>query len=359
MIRSVLDRLRGAGRFSTSVPAMDGALKPNDALDAADELYRTTEPDNLVESGGAVHFSIGGEVVRLRPDEATPRVTRVVGFSSGVTCLADFGEQMAVGLERGEVRIVGGRFDGMVINRVGDRPTKAPVAACFENADTLVLALGSQLHSPSAWKRDLLEGGASGSVWRIDLPSKKASLLIEQMAFPYGIALVNRGEIFVSESWRHRIVSISSTQVRTIVDDLPFYPGRISATSAGEVLVCGFAPRRQLFEFILRERKFLQRMMSDIPEKYWMAPALSGATNCWAPLQQGQIRHHGILKPWSPTKSYGLLATMDMEGRFVRSIHCRAGGNRHGITSAVELGSRVIMTSKGGGMILSSQGREA
>lgn len=358
MFLDAIDRLRGAGKYSTSVPAMDGALKPNDLLDAADELYRGNEPDNLVVSSGAIQFSIGNEVLRLQPGEMS-RVSGAAEFSADVTCLAAFDEQMAVGLEVGEVRIVGGPFDGMVIDRVGDRSTKAPVAAHFENAETLLLALGSQVHPPSAWKRDLMERGASGSIWRIDLSSGKASLLCDHMAFPYGITIVNEGAILVSESWRHRIVGISPKRQRVVVDDLPFYPARISATAAGELLVCGFAPRRQLFEFILRERSFLQRMMSDIPEQYWMAPALSSGRNCWEPLQQGQIRHHGIMKPWSPTKSYGLLATMDVTGRFLRSIHCRAGGVRHGITSAIELGSRIIMTSKGGGVLLAAPGREA
>ena len=144
-----------------------------------------------------------------------------------------------------------------------------------------------------------------------------------------------------------------------VVDDLPFYPARIETTSTGDVLVCGFAPRRQLVEFILRENQFLRRMMSDIPERFWMAPSLSSGMDYWEPLQGGQIRHHGILKPWSPTKSYGLVATMDVSGRFLRSMHCRAGGLRHGITSAIESGSKIILTSKGGGMVLAVQVGEA
>jgi hypothetical protein len=354
MFLDVVDWLKGSGRYSISVPAMDGALKANDALDAADELYRGTEPDNLVRFGGAVHFSIGNEVLRLDLGEV-PRVSGAAQFRADVTCLAAVGEQMAVGLETGEVRIFGGRFDGATIDHVGDRPTKAPVAARFENAQTLLLALGSRKYPPSAWKRDLMEGNASGSVWRIDLSSGKSKLLCDHMAFPYGIDLASGGAILVSESWRHRIVDLSSEQPRVVVDDLPFYPARIASTSAGHVLVCGFAPRRQLVEFILREKQFLRRMMSEIPERHWMAPALSSGSDYWEPLQGGEIRQHGILKPWSPTKSYGLVATMDVAGRFLRSLHCRAGGLRHGITSAIESGSQIIITSKGGGMVLAAQ----
>lgn len=358
MFLGAADWLKGSGKYSISVPAMDGALKPNDALDAADELYRGSEPDNLVCLRGAVHFSIGNKVLRLDVGEA-PRVRSTGEFRADVTCLAAVDEQLAVGLEVGEVRILGGRFDGAMIDRVGDRPTKAPVAARFENGHTLLLALGSQNHPPSAWKRDLMEGNASGSVWRIDLSSGESRLLCDHMAFPYGIDVVSGGAILVSESWRHRIIDISTEPPRVVVDDLPFYPARIETTSTGDVLVCGFAPRRQLVEFILRENQFLRRMMSDIPERFWMAPSLSSGMDYWEPLQGGQIRHHGILKPWSPTKSYGLVATMDVSGRFLRSMHCRAGGLRHGITSAIESGSKIILTSKGGGMVLAVQVGEA
>lgn len=358
MFLSVADWLKGSGKHSISVPVMDGALKPNDALDAADELHRGVEPDNLAVSGRAVHFSIGHKILSLDP-ENSGRATPVGELSAEVTCLAAVDDQLAVGLETGEVRILGGRFDGAVINRVGDRPTKAPVALHFENGHSLLLALGSQIHSPAGWKRDLMEGNACGSVWRIDLASGESRLLCDRMAFPYGIAITLGGAILVAESWKHRIVDISRGAPRVVVDDLPFYPARLATTSTGDVLVCGFAPRRQLVEFVLREREFLRRMMSEIPEQHWMAPALGSGTDYWEPLQQGQIRHHGVLKRWSPTKSYGLVATMDPSGRFLSSSHCRAGGARHGITSAIESGSRIVMTSKGGGVVLAMPAREA
>ena len=358
MFLKAADWLKGSGKHSISVPVMDGALKPNDALDAADEIYRGVEPDNLVVSGGAVHFSIGNKVLRFDA-EKVPRASSIGEFSANVSCLAAVDDQLAVGLEVGEVRILGGRFDGAIFNQTGDRSIKAPVALRFENGQTLLLALGSQNHPPSGWKRDLMEGNASGSVWRIDLASGRSTLLGNHLAFPYGIEVVPGGAILVSESWKHRIVDISNGQRRIVVDDLPFYPARLTMTSGGDVLVCGFAPRRQLVEFILREHQFVQRMMSDIPEQYWMAPALSSGMDYWEPLQQGQIRHHGILKRWSPTRSYGLVATMDVSGRFLRSIHCRAGGDRHGITSAIESGSQIIMTSKGGGVVLAAQAQEA
>jgi hypothetical protein len=330
---------------------MDGALKPNDALDLAEELVREYEPDNLVCLGDAVCFSTGNRICRL--DMAAVASARCLHeFPSSVTCLAAFGEQLAVGLEAGQIIILGGPHNGLTIDRVGERLTKAPVAACFENGHTLLLSLGSQIHSPAGWKRDLMEGGTTGSIWRIDLASGQARLLRDHMAFPYGIAVTSKGVILVSESWRHRVIDISKSGSAVVIDDLPFYPARLSTTLAGKVLVCGFAPRRQLVEFILSEDQFLRRMLSEVPEQYWMAPALNSGTDCWEPLQGGQIRQHGVMKPWAPTRSYGLVATMDVAGRFVASFHCRAGGIRHGTTSAIENGSRIVVASKGGDVIV-------
>lgn len=147
-------------------------------------------------------------------------------------------------------------------------------------------------------------------------------------------------------------MDLASGRPKVVVDDLPFYPARMAATSAGDVMVCGFAPRRQLVEFVLREPEFLRRMMADVPQEYWMAPAMRSGADHWEPLQSGQIRQHGTLKPWAPSRSYGLVATMDLSGRFKQSVHCRAGGVRHGTTSAIECGTKMVVTAKGGGMVL-------
>jgi hypothetical protein len=61
----------------------------------------------------------------------------------------------------------------------------------------------------------------------------------------------------------------------------------------------------------------------------------------------------GIHKPWSPTRSYGLVVRLDPNLRPVASFHSRANGRRHGITSLVERNRRVFVTSKGGNAILS------
>jgi len=61
----------------------------------------------------------------------------------------------------------------------------------------------------------------------------------------------------------------------------------------------------------------------------------------------------GIHKPWSPSRSYGLVVRLDAEMRPLHSFHSRADGNRHGICSVVEHDGSLYVASKGGGCVLS------
>ena len=60
----------------------------------------------------------------------------------------------------------------------------------------------------------------------------------------------------------------------------------------------------------------------------------------------------GILKPWAPPRSYGLLIRLDAELMPLYSLHSRVGGKHHGIVAAVEHGGQLFVLSKGSGRIL-------
>ncbi len=64
------------------------------------------------------------------------------------------------------------------------------------------------------------------------------------------------------------------------------------------------------------------------------------------PLQSGGVKTMGIHKPWSPSRSYGLVVRLDDELQPVASFHSRANGRRHGITSAIEAGGQVLAASR-------------
>src|SRR3546814_8325764 len=93
-------------------------------------------------------------------------------------------------------------------------------------------------------------------------------------------------------------------------------------------------------------------MMQTIEPKYWIAPALSSGSDFLEPLQQGSVRQMGILKPWAPPRSYGLVLRLSKDLEPLYSVHSRVGGLHHGITAALEYDGALMALSKGSGRIL-------
>ena len=92
--------------------------------------------------------------------------------------------------------------------------------------------------------------------------------------------------------------------------------------------------------------------MREVESQFWVAPSLHAARDYREPLQAGAIKQLGELKPWAPSRSYGLVVHLDEDFQPVRSFHSRADGKRHGITSCVEAEGKVLVTSKGGDVVL-------
>ena len=158
--------------------------------------------------------------------------------------------------------------------------------------------------------------------------------------------------MLASESWGHGLVSIDGSRREGGLAALPGYPGRISPASDGGFWLSMFAARTQLLEFVLRENDFRNEMMRTIEPRYWIAPALSSGDNFRDPLQIGGVRQMGILKPWAPPRSYGLVIRLDENQIPLYALHSRVGGRHHGIVSAIEHGEHLLVLSKGAGRIL-------
>jgi hypothetical protein len=92
--------------------------------------------------------------------------------------------------------------------------------------------------------------------------------------------------------------------------------------------------------------------MNEVDPRFGVTPSLHHALDYREPLQSGAIKQLGELKPWAPSRSYGLIAGLDEGFNPVESFHSRADGKRHGITSCVEINGRILATSKGGNVIL-------
>ena len=349
-----VDRIRGSGNWAVTLPPMDGPLRPNTRIDTAEKIASLNMPDNLVWHGGEVLLSSGARLISLEPSgdlnelwEATSTITCLASHESGV---------LAVGLDEGKLLIRGGVHDGREYTSFDDMPLIALSALAFSDENTVFACHASQNHKVGDWKYDLMSHGASGSVWKIDLVSGKATCLADKLAFPNGITCTDDDHILVSESWRHQILRISSDgKVEIILDELPGYPSRLVANQENkDIWLCIFAPRTQLIEFVLREKEYREQMIATIEPEYWIAPSLHHPISYLEPMQGGGLKQLGELKPWAPSRSIGMVARMDSQGNLLESLHYRADGTRHGVTSCLPQGETLFICSKGGDTILSS-----
>ena len=348
--RTVVDRWLGRGDASIAMPPMDGAFRPNDLLDSAPPIIETPAPDCLaVTSQGVVVSSQRALLSVDRPDSAP--LAAFDAEISALTGLPDGGA--AVALIDGRIVFVGGEQGGKTIEASPDVTCITALAPAQGGA--LLVANGSASNGPAAWKRDLMEKNASGSVWRIEPSSGARRQLAGNLAYPYGV-IEDAASVVVSESWRSALTRISpgaSGRNAPVLENLPAYPSRLTRDADNAIWLALFAPRRQLVEFVLREDRYRRRMIGEVAPDYWIAPSLRSGLTPLAPTQQGGVTQFGLLKPWSPSWSYGLVARLDAAYRPDASLHSRANGRRHGVTSCLALDGRLFFCAKGDGVVAS------
>jgi hypothetical protein len=353
VLRRAVDNFLGRGEAAVTVPVMDGPLKPNQLLEAAGRVLTAPEIDNLAATAEGMLYTSGNTLVGIPGGE-------VARFPSVITCLAvDVGGAMAIGFEDGGIEIRGGAHDGRRFDQMNSQKLNCPTAALFLDANTLIVTNGAAQHRPSQWRRDLMTLGRSGTVWRLDLSTGKALALASGIAWPCGIAVAPGGRLYISESWRHHVLLIDAAKASRpalALTDPPAYPGRIATAAKGGYWLTFFSVRNQLVEFILREKDYRQRMIKDVPEPFWMAPALASLGKFEEPLQGSGLKQMGILKPWAATRSYGLVVRCDDKMQPIFSYHSRADGTIHGITSVCEERSDLMVAAKGPGALVRLSG---
>jgi hypothetical protein len=347
------DALWGRGEYSVTVPSMDGALRPNIRLDEAPTVVEAAGVDDLAIVGDRLYFSQGERLMALDGLTGTPRLVET--FPSAISALAASADgRLAVGFDSGGV-VIRAKPDAGDSATVALPVAKAsPTALAFAADGSLLVCIGSRQNRASEWKRDLMMLGSTGTILRVPPSGGKTETLGEEMAFPIGATMDGNGAVVVAEAWKHRLVRRSPTGAwEPILTDIPGYPSRIKAAAGAGYWLCIFAPRGQMIEFVLREKGFRERMLSTVPEEFWMAPTLRAGRSFKEPLQGGGVKHLGIHKPWGPTRSYGLVVKLDDHFRPVSSWHSRSDGIRHGITSALDWNGETIVASKGNGVIVS------
>ena len=349
------DRLLGRGDASITVPVFDGALKSNNLLEEALVFATLQAPEDLATDGRALFVANGNAVLRydLAGGGDAIELQRFDRTVTALACLPDGG--LAVALDGREVRIVGGAHDGRRWDAASGKPLNAINAIGVGAGGSLLVTDGSREHPAAHWKHDLMGLGRSGRLIELNLADGSARELASGLAFAFGACAVGDA-VWASESWRHRVVAFGAGQgARAVTDALPGYPSRITPASpqqgGGYWLTC-FTLRTQLVEFVLREHAYRKRMLEEIDAAYWIAPALNSGNTFLEPMQGAQLKMMGIVKPWAPPRSYGLVVRLSPEGRVRYSLHSRFDGKHHGVVAAVECGGDLFVLAKGCGRIL-------
>lgn len=337
-LRSLFDRLLGRGGSALTVPPLDGALKPNSRLEEAPAGIAAVEPGSLVVRHGRVLWAEGSRVMSQdgQEAEADGPITAMAVSPSGRLALAAEGQGVSL--------------DGAVPQALAN--LSCVTALAFEGDEALWIAVGSTVNPIGEWSRDFLEMRRSGKVLRYDVGQQSLKPVAEKLGFPFGLLPTPEG-VVVSESWTRRLIRLTASgKVTQLAENLPGYPAGLAPAPGGGAWMALFAPCNPLLELVLREPAYRQAMMAEVDPEFWVAPALRSGYSFLEPMQGGALKQMGILKPWSPTRSYGLVVELDARYVPVQSLHSRAGGQRHGVTSVLEHDARLWVASKGGNEVL-------
>jgi hypothetical protein len=348
-LRDFADRLLGRGDATITVPSFDGALKPNQILEKADTVAPFDAPEDLASDGKALYVA-DGAVIRCVEGAAVTEVRRFDRAITALCCLPDGG--IAVALDGREVRVFATPSATNPSASFSDPSMNAVNALAPGPPGTLIATDGSSARPYRQWVHDLMERGRSGRVLILDIASGNVRTIASNLHYAFG-ACAAGDNVLVSESWRHRLVTIAADgSQRAVLDNLPVYPSRLSPAAAGGFWLTAFVARTQLVEFVLRENAYRRRMMAEIDPEYWIAPKLKSGQSFLEPMQGAHIKTMGVVKPWAPPRSYGLVIRLNADGVPLYALHSRVDGVNHGVVAAVELDGALYALAKGPGRLL-------
>lgn len=337
-LRQMTDRLLGRGTAALTVPPLDGALKPNSRLEDAPAGIAAAAPCALVAQGGRVLWAEGARVMsEAGPvSEAGGAITAMAASAGGLLAVAAEGRGVALG--------------GVVPKALAD--LSCVTALAFEGEGVLWIAVGSTVTPFAQWSRDFLQMRRAGQVLRYDIAGQGLKVVAGRLAFPFGLLPTAKGPV-ISESWGKHLVRLDAAgRAVQLIEDLPGYPAGLAPSAGGGAWLALFAPRSPLLELVLREPAYRAAMMAEVDPEFWIAPALRSGHSFREPMQGGALKQMGILKPWAPSRSWGLVVELSPDFVPLQSLHSRAGGRRHGVTSVLEVAGTLWVAARGGNEVL-------
>ena len=347
--RDFANRFLGRGDATITVPSFDGALKPNQKLEAAETLLTCESPADLATDGSKLFVADGPTLLLLAGGSAS----ELRRFEQPISALCTLpGGGLAIVLGGREVRVYEGPSAEQPRATFADAAFNAINALALAGDNSLIATDGSATSGVDDWARDLLELNRTGRVFRLDPGSRTVTRIAQGLGYVFGACAHGNG-MLVSESWRHRLVLVTpGGSPKVVLAHLPVYPSRLSKASGGGYWLTAFTARTQLVEFVLREPGYRRRMMAEIAPEHWVAPRLRSGRSFKEPMQGAHIKTMGVIKPWAPPRSYGLVIRLDADGQPLYSLHSRVDGINHGVVAAVEMGNDLVLIAKGPGRVL-------
>ncbi len=347
------------------IPPLDGAFLPNNAIDRFKVVHDNFKDidDLVLDLKGNLYLSSDHFVYRLHGKEFREKEIYVdlKGSAGGLNIDKD-GNLMACVAGQGVVIVNKGKIIRK-LDIADNQPIHCPTAVVSCSDGELFIADGTAFHEPDQWYVDLMEKRSAGRLIRFNPDGTRSEVLLTGLGYPGGLAISNdKKYIIMTEGWNHTVSRYPIQDVRpqtreVLLDNLPGYPGRIITASGGGYWMSFFAMRTHLVEFVLQENKYRKEMMKIIEPAYWIRPALSSGLDFLEPLQAGHAKTLGIMKPWAPPRSYGLIVKLDDSCEIVKSYHCRVDGKRHGITGLCDDNGMLYAVVKGNSLVLRA-GRE-
>jgi hypothetical protein len=174
-IQRWFDRLLGRGTAAITVPIMDGAIKPNRALDEAAVVLNLPGIDDIASDGHHLWISAGAVLYRLDGQEAV----EVRRFDAPITALAaDAKGHLAIALGGRELRLIDANGATVAQTRaLAGRALHSANALAFEGVDSLLVSDGSEQFGTEQWCHDLMQHGKTGKVGRWNWQSGDSTLL--------------------------------------------------------------------------------------------------------------------------------------------------------------------------------------
>jgi sugar lactone lactonase YvrE len=345
-------------RDQHAIPAMDGAVSPNNRLDA---LPVVGEPipgaDDVAEgTDSAIYVSGGRQVFRLTGEGYASRsVFAMFEADAGGLAFHPDGRLLVCVAGHGLAAVDAAGRQTWLTN-VDNQPLRCLTSVVAAADGTIFLTDGTTAYQSADWCRDLMAKNHLGRLLACGPGLDSPKVLLRGLSYPNGLSIA-AGDLWFTEAWNHRVsrATIDGRGIKrpqVVMGNLPGYPARLGPASGGGFWLALFGVRTHLVEFVLREDEYREEMIRTIPPSLWVAPALTTSNHCHEPMQFGSIKALGIEKPWAPPRSYGLIVRIDAQGDPLESMHSRVGGRYHGIMATRDVAQGLVIVAKGSGRVL-------